>query len=187
MPNRESGRAVYSRRMKGLGKSLALAAGALCVSAIGCGPGSEGRSAEAIEPAAAAKTAAGTPAEFEAELLRRVNEHRISKGLTPLLESPELTSVARDHSVDMIARKYFAHLSPEMRTAGGRLTTAGITWSYAGENLAEGLTNPRAVLEAWLLSPSHRDNLERHEWTHAGVGVALGEEGSVVTQLFLRP
>ena len=116
-----------------------------------------------------------------------MNAHRVSRGLNALVESAELTSVARDHSVDMITGKYFAHVSPLGLTAGGRLREAGVTWTSVGENLAEGGTSPRSVYEAWLLSPTHRENLEREEWTHAGVGVAVGEEGRVVTQLFLRP
>ena len=175
--------------MSGFGKAAVALAWALFASAIGCGPGTDARAStpsSSSEPAIARAAEEDAPA-FEAELLRLVNEYRMSRGLNALLESPELTSVARDHSVDMIAQKYFAHLSPEGLTAGGRLSTAGITWTKAGENLAEGLTNPRAVMEGWLLSPTHRENLERAEWTHAGVGVAVGEEGRVVTQLFLCP
>jgi uncharacterized protein YkwD len=64
-----------------------------------------------------------------------------------------------------------------------------VTWTSVGENLADGdgVTDPRSVFEAWLASSTHRENLERGDWTHAGVGVAVGEEGRVVTQLFLRP
>src|SRR5688572_21701911 len=172
--------------MTGSWKGLALLAGTLFASAIGCGPGSDARaSAPAGEPLSS-RAAEDAPA-FEAELLSLVNAHRVSRGLNVLLESAELTSVARDHSVDMITGKYFAHVSPVGLTAGGRLRTAGVTWTSVGENLAEGGTSPRSVYEAWLLSPAHRENLEREEWTHAGVGVAVGEEGRVVTQLFLLP
>lgn len=163
-----------------------LAVWALFASAIGCGPGSDGRgtSTSSVEPLSA--KSAEDAAEFEAEILKLVNDYRVSTGRHALLESAELTSVARDHSVDMIARKYFAHVSPAGLTAGGRVSTAGITWTSVGENLAEGST-PASVFEAWLRSPAHRENIEREDWTHAGVGVAVGEEGRVVTQLFLRP
>ena len=176
--------------MTGSWKGLALATWTLCASAIGCGPGSDSRtsSAPALEPLTA-KASEDAPA-FEAELLGLVNAHRVSRGLNALVESAELTSVARDHSVDMITGKYFAHVSPEGLTAGGRLRAAGVeTWTSVGENLADGdgVTSARSVYEAWLASPTHRENLEREDWTHAGVGVAVGEEGRVVTQLFLRP
>ena len=164
-----------------------LAAWAVGLTAIGCGPGSEDRSASAADaPAAAVRSVEDAPA-FEAELLRLVNEYRVSRSLPALAESPILTDVARNHSVDMIAQRYFAHLSPEGLTAGGRLTATGTTWTSVGENLAEGLATPRAVFEAWMASEPHRENLEREDWTHAGVGVAMGEAGEVVTQLFLRP
>ncbi len=163
----------------------ALAAWLLGLTAIGCGQGSE--DAAASTAGVSARSEADDAAAFEAELLGLVNRHRVSMGLNALLESASLTAVARDHSVDMIAQTYFGHWSPEGLTAGGRLSAAGVTWTSVGENLAEGWWTPRAVLEAWLLSPLHRENLERADWTHAGVGVARGETGGVVTQLFLRP
>src|SRR5688572_24979948 len=180
--------------MTGSWKVLTLAAGLISASAIGCGPGSDHRTATSA-PAEAwtakdAEQAAEEAPAFEAELLDLVNAHRVSRGLNALVESAELTSVARDHSVDMITGKYFAHVSPEGLTAGGRLRAAGVeTWTSVGENLADGdgVTSARSVYEAWLASPTHRENLEREDWTHAGVGVAVGEEGRVVTQLFLRP
>ena len=166
---------------------LLLAAWAVGTTAIGCGPGSEESSGTAAAGAAAARSTPEDAAAFEKELLDLVNLHRVSMGLNALVESAPLTEVARDHSVDMMTQTYFGHLSPEGLTAGGRLSEAGVTWTSVGENLAEGWSTPRAVLDAWLLSPLHRENLERADWTHAGVGVALGEDGLVVTQLFLRP
>lgn len=164
---------------------LAAAAWAVGAAASGCGQGSEDPPAGASD--LVLKSAAEDSAAFEAELLGLVNEHRVSMGLNALTASATLTAVARDHSVDMIAQTYFAHQSPEGLTAGGRLSGAGVTWTSVGENLAEGLSTPRAVFEAWLMSPPHRENLERGDWTTAGVGVAVGEAGRVVTQLFLRP
>lgn len=163
-----------------------LAAWAAGTAAIGCGPGAEGASATATD-SASAKSAFEDPVFFEDELLALANEYRVSMGLHALIESEALKGVARDHSVDMLTQKYFAHVSPLGLSAGGRLSEAGVHWASVGENLAEGLLTPREVFEAWLLSPLHRENLARADWTHAGVGVAVGEEGRVVTQLFLRP
>jgi uncharacterized protein YkwD len=180
----ESGRVRYSLSL--MRKALGTCAGLLLFAAIGCGPGAEGRSTTVAAVMTPVPLEANS-AEFETELLRLVNAHRMSLGLPTLEESSELTSVARDHSVDMIAQRYFDHVSPVGLTAGGRLRLAGVTWTSVGENLAEGLSTPGAVMEAWLSSPAHRENLERGDWTTAGVGVAVGEEGRVVTQLFLRP
>jgi len=40
-------------------------------------------------------------------------EERIAAGLRPLAVDPELLQVARQHSTDMFARGYFAHVTPE--------------------------------------------------------------------------
>ncbi|NNU33539.1 CAP domain-containing protein [Mucilaginibacter sp. S1162] len=42
-------------------------------------------------------------------MLELVNRERRKRGLQTLKPDPELTKVARDHSVDMLQRGYFSH------------------------------------------------------------------------------
>src|SRR5207253_2624032 len=51
--------------------------------------------------------------ELEAKMLELVNAERVAAGLRPLAADPELLQVARQHSTDMFARGYFAHVTPE--------------------------------------------------------------------------
>jgi uncharacterized protein YkwD len=125
---------------------------------------------------------------FAEDLLRLVNDWRVARGLNALADSASLRDVAREHSRDMLARGYFGHETPEGRTPSDRVTSAGLTWTAVGENLAGGWSLPQAVFEAWLASPSHRQNLEDERWTHAGAGLSEdGSGGRAATLLFLRP
>jgi uncharacterized protein YkwD len=129
-----------------------------------------------------ANTAAPTDREV-ASFVKLMNEHRRSLGLSPLIWDSRVAAVAKAHSRDMYERDYFSHITPEGRTTWDRLAKRGVTYSRAGENIAWGQTTGRAVLEAWLDSPHHRENIERGSFTHHGVG----KVGTYWTHVFIRP
>jgi uncharacterized protein YkwD len=68
--------------------------------------------------------------------LNLVNRDRKTAGFAPLAADPELTEVARQHSIDMFRRGYFAHVTPENESPFDRIREAKIHFSTAGENLA---------------------------------------------------
>jgi uncharacterized protein YkwD len=109
----------------------------------------------------------------EAEVASLVNAHRVSIGLNALVLETSTSDVARGHSRHMIEHRFFAHVNPEGLTPGERLAEAGIGWSLAGENIAAGFPMPQDVFQGWMTSPGHRENIERPEWTHTGVGTAV--------------
>lgn len=110
---------------------------------------------------------------FESELLRLVNDHRLTIGLAPLLPSTRLGDAARAHARHMIDHRFFAHASPEGLTPASRLSLVNVDWSSVGENIAAGYSTPQAVFEAWMASPDHRANIDSDKFIHAGAGYAL--------------
>jgi uncharacterized protein YkwD len=129
-----------------------------------------------------ARTAGPTDREV-ASFVKLMNEYRRSLGLSPLIWDSRVAAVAKAHSRDMYERDYFSHTTPEGRTTWDRLAARRVTYSRAGENIAWGQTTGRAVLEAWLNSPHHRENIEREGYTHHGVG----RVGTYWTHVFIRP
>ena len=86
-----------------------------------------------------------------------------------------LGEAARGHARDMVTRGYFAH-ERDGSTPASRLRDAGWDGLAAGETIAwgcGGLGEPRAIVDAWLDSPPHRDIL-LGRYRRAGVGVAAG-------------
>jgi uncharacterized protein YkwD len=122
--------------------------------------------------------------ELEAEMLRLVNQERIANGLAPLEADPELTEVARRHSVDMFSRGYFAHNTPENKSPFDRIREGGVRFRTAGENLALAPTVPIAHT-GLMNSPGHRANILRPQFGRVGIGILDGgRRGLMVTQNF---
>ena len=115
------------------------------------------------------RDASAPPADLQL-LHLEVNRHRASVGCTKLEWHGAAARVAEGHSRDMAARDYFDHVSPEGTDPGRRLLSAGVSWSAVAENIALTPAGPESALELWLDSPPHRENIERCEFTHHGVG-----------------
>jgi uncharacterized protein YkwD len=80
-----------------------------------------------------------------------------------------LAEAAETHSVDMAARRYFDHVSPDGKRVGQRVAAQGYNWRAVGENLAGGDTSVSAAIAGWLGSPEHCRNLMSPEYAEVGV------------------
>jgi uncharacterized protein YkwD len=122
--------------------------------------------------------------DLEAEMLVLVNRERVAAGLKPLEADPELLPVARAHSVDMFARGYFSHYTPENKSPFDRINAAGIPFRIAGENLALAPTLTMAH-NGLMNSPGHRANILRPQFGRVGIGILDGGiRGLMITQNF---
>jgi len=136
----------------------------------------------ASAPCAATSVAAGrAPAATVGRAVRcLVNAQRAAHGLTPLRPSRELRVAAEAHGADMVARRFFAHVSPLAGTITDRARRAGYLRNddYAlGEDIAWGeadLSTPDAIVTAWMNSPGHRAVILDRDFRDAGVGIATG-------------
>ncbi|MBS4026288.1 MAG: hypothetical protein KGZ96_11515 [Clostridia bacterium] len=126
--------------------------------------------------------------QFEAQVVKLVNDERAKHGLAPLKANLKLSQVARIKSEDMRDNKYFAHNSPTYGSPFDMMKRFGISYRTAGENIAAGQTTPEHVVNSWMNSPGHRANILNSNYTEIGVGYAQG--GSYRhywTQMFIRP
>jgi uncharacterized protein YkwD len=60
----------------------------------------------------------------------------------------------------------------------------GYRYRVAGENLAQGFTDPQALTAAWMASPTHRANILDHDFNETGIGISNGKQGTLIVQLF---
>ncbi|TMK76985.1 MAG: CAP domain-containing protein [Actinobacteria bacterium] len=104
-------------------------------------------------------------------IVHAMNAVRLANGVPALRIGRALTRAARSHSVDMARRGYFDHGAFVQR-----LRRFGVRASYVGENLAEGPGGISAadVVQMWLASPPHRQNLLDRGYQRIGVGIAGG-------------
>ncbi len=116
------------------------------------------------------------------------NEERAQNNAEPLTENDLLTKAAKLKAEDMATRGYFAHNSPDGKTPWYWLDQVGYTYSMAGENLAVNFFESRDVAEAWMNSPSHRENIVKKNYKEIGIGVATGTfEGRSTVFMALTP
>lgn len=120
------------------------------------------------------------------------NRHRIEAGLPPLTINSQLNDAAMMKVDDMFARQYFAHDSPTGEGPGDLAKAANYEYLMVGENLALGnFLNDEELVQAWMDSPGHRENILKPAFSEIGVGVRRGYyEGQSVwmaVQEFGRP
>jgi uncharacterized protein YkwD len=122
------------------------------------------------------------------ELINLTNQERKKNGLDELKLNPALVEAATQKATDMINKNYWAHTSPEGKTPWSFFKSADYSYLYAGENLARDFINSEAVVQAWMDSPTHRDNILSSRYQEIGLVVIndtfQGQETSLVVQLF---
>lgn len=119
----------------------------------------------------------------EKEMLLDVNKERTSRGIRPLTRGSELLiNVARAHCEDMFRRGYFSHQSPEGLTPFDRMTNGGVTFSFAGENLALA-PNTQLATQGLMQSPGHKENILQANFGHVGIGVI---DGGIYGEMFCQ-
>lgn len=125
--------------------------------------------------------ACATPSQADVlseQLFRLINMERTLDDLEALAWDDELAKVSQEYACRMIEGEFFGHIDPRTKTGPNhRLTMTGYEFNVMGENLALGQTTAAEVLDGWMASPSHRDNILSAEWTQIGIGVRTDEDG----------
>lgn len=145
-----------------------------------------GSSSSAVKPANPPASNSQMNA-FENQVVTLTNQQRVKAGLKPLkTDNATLSRMARDKSADMRDKNYFDHQSPTFGSPFDMMKKYGISYSYAGENIAAGQKTPEDVVNGWMNSPGHRANILNPNFTTIGVGyVSGGSYGSYWTQEFI--
>jgi uncharacterized protein YkwD len=133
------------------------------------------------------------PAEIERAIHEETNDRRHEHALDSLAYSNHLGTIALHHSRDMAHREFFAHTNPDGQAAIDRYREYGHSDGSAGENIAKIYPDrtasaedaARTVVDEWMASPGHRENILRDRFEREGVGVYLAQDGAVyATQNF---
>ncbi len=129
--------------------------------------------------------------EFAQEVLRLTNEFRAEHDLSPLTMNEALTITAQKYSQLMAEEDFFSHIGEDGSTPWDRAAAEGYTARAMGENIAAGQHTPEEVVQGWIESASHRQNLLNPNYTELGVGYFVLENdtgqvnyGRYWTQLF---
>jgi uncharacterized protein YkwD len=138
-----------------------------------------------------------------------INKQRVEHDLTALSFVDRLSTIARGHSRDMGARKFFSHTNPDGQDPTARGKLAGFTCRkpVSGNTFREGLgenlyqdnlynsvrisgtersydwnnTEDIAVhsVRGWMNSPPHRHNILDKGYSQTGIGIAITGDDKV--------
>jgi uncharacterized protein YkwD len=114
------------------------------------------------------------------EVLRLVNRARAQArscggvrypAVPPLRTDARLNRAADKYARLMGTRGFFSHTGPDGSDPGDRMSAEGYRWASYGENIAAGYSTAAAVVDAWLDSPGHCQNIMGRS-TELGLGHA---------------
>jgi hypothetical protein len=125
------------------------------------------------------------------EVIRLTNVERSKNGLSTLTENSALSQAALAKGNDMLAKGYWAHFAPDGTTPWSFFLNFGYKYKYAGENLARDFADASTAVNAWMNSPSHKENILNSNYQEIGIGVVEGNlsgvETTIIVQFFGTP
>jgi uncharacterized protein YkwD len=131
----------------------------------------------------------GTTTDISSQVLLQItNKDRQQYGVADLKYNDQLSKAAQMKAEDMFAKNYWAHNSPDGLTPWIFFKRVGYVYVYAGENLARGFSTSSDVINAWMASPSHRENMLSPNYQDVGFAVEdgklLGENTTLIVEEF---
>jgi uncharacterized protein YkwD len=122
------------------------------------------------------------------------NRARQAKGLPPFIKDAELTQVARAFSDDMLVRRFFDHTTPDGVSFDERIADryrhrvrimGENIWYASGYNVDQIKQVAKEIVDDWMSSPGHRENILDPKFTHLGVGISARNHTIRATQEFV--
>ena len=108
----------------------------------------------------------------------------------PVRLSDTLGSVAFGHANDMARHNYFEHEDLTGHSPADRVRAVGYQEKLVGENIAYGPKSAEEVVQGWLDSPGHCENIMDPRFAEMGIAFAAGQSarrGLFWVQLLVAP
>jgi hypothetical protein len=125
------------------------------------------------------------------KLYELTNSERQKDNLATLSYNDKLAVAAGLKAQDMFSNNYWAHYGPNGSTPWDFILKSGYQYEFAGENLAKNFLFSQGVMDGWMNSPTHRENILRKDYTEVGFAVVNGtlnnEPTTLVVQMFGKP
>jgi hypothetical protein len=123
----------------------------------------------------------------EQSVVDLTNAERKTASLPPLKVNAKLVATARGHSANMAKENKMEH---ELygKSNADRMAAAGYKSIAGRENIGFDFKTPKAMVDGWMKSPHHHDNILADDVTEIGVGIVNDKEGRLYyTQVLGRP
>jgi uncharacterized protein YkwD len=119
----------------------------------------------------------------------KVNLERVNAGCGDLKTNDLLMSAARKHSEDMALANFIGHVGSDGSTVGKRANANGYYFILIGENISDGEASAKEIVDAWMHSTRHRENILNCRYEDTGIWVTPGRSGKGLywVQVFAVP
>jgi len=117
------------------------------------------------------------------ELVNGVRAHgtrcgqRLFAPAPPVALSGALADVAFGHAIDMAEHDYFEHRDLNGQSPADRVRAVGYREKLVGENIAYGPKSVEEVVQGWLDSPGHCENIMDPRFAEMGIAFVAGRSG----------
>ncbi len=133
--------------------------------------------------ASAEKAMSYTYNSTEVETMTLINEYRVGLGLNELKEINHISYKSEQHDHYMIENNVVNHDDFVSRSEN-IMEVLGA--KRVSENIAFNYNSPKAAVEAWLKSPTHKKNIEG-DFTHFGLSIRVNADGKkYYTNIFAK-
>lgn len=121
----------------------------------------------------------------EEEFINKINELRVKNNLPELKIDDNVQNVARLKAQDLAENNYFSHTSAKYGTPFEMLSTSGVNYKTASENIA-GNSTIEGAINSWMNSDSHKNNILSTDFNYTGIAVVHSNTyGKILVQLFI--
>ena len=119
----------------------------------------------------------------ELEAMNLINTYRVSVGLNALQQINHISYKSEEHDNYMISNNVVNHNDFVARSEN-LISVLGA--KRVGENIAYNYNTPQSVVNAWLNSPTHKENIEG-DYTHFGISIRTNSNGKkYYTNIFVK-
>lgn len=103
-----------------------------------------------------------------------LNNERFRAGLSLLRLNSKLIAAAQAHSNDMARHNRLSHTGSDGSLMVDRMRRYGYNYRWAGENIAYGQTSAQEIMQSWMNSAGHRQNILNPKFRDVGIAYAYG-------------
>ena len=117
-----------------------------------------------------------------ADVFDLVNQTRADRGIAPVTRNATLSTLAMQRAAEIAL--YYSHTRPDGTDCFTILDGAYSGWYNCGENIAINQRSAEEVMEDWMNSQGHRENILSADFTQIGIGCFYSDGVFTWVQLF---
>ena len=114
------------------------------------------------------------------------NQTRLQNVLPTLKVNHLLTKSAENKAKAIIKNQFFAHDQPDGKKFSEWIKEKDYHYLIVGENLAMGFSSNEAIMNAWMQSPMHKENILKSEYQDIGLAVVKGKMNGQETYIIVQ-